>query len=141
MHPLKKLAQDNLRRADPEVLIELALLLWYSEDPLPAVRDVLDGLDGIELRRAIYTLDRLRRFNVLTRQRYQELADLVRLPRWDPLKVVFVLSPPPPRGRSAEWPDFLAQGWGLGELERLKASCVLPYQTRHYAAERRKDQN
>ncbi|MDG4219420.1 hypothetical protein L5C07_03395, partial [Pseudomonas aeruginosa] len=70
MHPLKKLAQDNLRHADPEVLIELALLLWYSEDPLPAVRDVLDGLDGIELRRAIYTLDRLRRFNVLTRQRY-----------------------------------------------------------------------
>ncbi|WP_143038233.1 hypothetical protein [Pseudomonas saponiphila] len=142
MHPLKRLVQGELHHADPEMLVQIALNLWYHPDPVPLLLEVVNGLQDMELRRALYTLDRLRRYGTaMTEQRRIELSDLIRSPRWEPLKVIFVLSPPPPWGRRAKWPDVLAQGWGLGEEERLDTACILKYQTRHYAAERRKDQN
>jgi len=144
MHPLKRLVQGDLHHADPEVLIETALSLWYHPDPMPMILEIVDGLQDqdIQLRRALYTLDRLRHYGTaMTEQRRVELTELVCSPRWDSLKVVFVLSPPPPWGRSEKWPDILAQGWGLGEEERLNTACILQYQTRHYAAERRKGQS
>lgn len=131
-HPLARLVQAPLDQAAPELLVELALLLWYAAAPVPAIQDVLNGLQGIELRRALYALDRLRRFECMGKHRYQELADLVKSPRWEPLKVSFVRLPPHWPGQ----PDWLAQGWGLAE--HLDGQAVLPYQTRHYAAERRK---
>ncbi|WP_407733118.1 hypothetical protein [Pseudomonas citronellolis] len=142
MHPLKRLVQGELHNADPGVLVETALNLWYHPDPMPLVLEVVNGLQEMELRRALYTLDRLRRYGTaMTERRYLELTELVCQSRWEPLKVVFVLSPPPPWGRSAKWPDVLAQGWGLGEEERLNTACILKYQTRHYAAEHRRGQN
>ncbi|HEP9751790.1 hypothetical protein [Pseudomonas aeruginosa] len=124
-----------LAQAAPETLIEVALLVWYDPDPLPSLKRVLDALEGVELRRALYVLDRLRRFDCMGKQRYCELADLVKSPRWEPLKVSFVPLPPHWSGQ----PDWLAQGWGLAEY--LNTKIILPYQTRHYAAERRKGVN
>ena len=142
MHPLKRLVQGELHHANPEVLVETALNLWYHPDPMPLVLKVVNGLQDIELRRALYTLDRLRRYGTaLTEQRRIELTELVRSPRWDSLKIFFVLSPPPPWGGGERWPDILAQGWALGEAERLDTACILKYQTRQYAAKRRKGQS
>lgn len=131
-HPLAHLVSVPLSQAAPELLVELALLLWYSPNPLPVLQDVLDDLQGVELRRALYAIDRLRRYECMGDQRYRELADLVKAPRWEPLKVSFVRLPPHWPGR----PDWLAQGWGLAES--LDSQAILPYQTRHYAASMRK---
>ncbi|EPP9374982.1 hypothetical protein PZF67_006724 [Pseudomonas aeruginosa] len=137
-HPLTRLASAPLAQAAPETLIEVALLVWYDLDPLPLLTRTLDTLQGAELRRALYVLDRLRRYGTaLTKQRYQELTDLVRSPRWDHLKVIFV--PPPPYPRGPLRVEILALEWGLeGENELLNTKTILYYQTRHYAAERRK---
>lgn len=133
-HPLNRLVQGLLNQTEPEVLIELSLLLWYSPDPMPELLEVIDGLQGIELRRALYVIDRLRRYGTaLTRQRYQELSDLVR--SWGHLKVIFVPPPPYPRGPLAV--DRNALGWGLVG-ESLNTKAILPYQTRHYVASVRK---
>ncbi|MBN0002419.1 hypothetical protein JTL74_34800, partial [Pseudomonas aeruginosa] len=86
-------------QAAPEILIKVALFVWYDLNPLPSLKRTLDALEGAELRRALYVLDRLRRYGTaLTKQRYQELTDLVRSARWDHLKVIFVPPPPYPRG-------------------------------------------
>lgn len=139
MHPLKKLVQRELYSADPELLVEVALNLWYESDPMPKVLEVLDCLEGVELRRALYTLDRLRRYGTaLTRQRYEELTTLVRSTRWEHLKIFFVSAPPASQGQASLSADFLAQGWGLGRQERLQTACILPFQTRHYAAHARR---
>ncbi|HFH2966672.1 hypothetical protein [Pseudomonas aeruginosa] len=137
-HPLALLASAPLAQAAPETLIEVALLVWYDLDPLPLLKRTLDTLQGVQLRRALYVLDRLRRYGTaLTSQRYQELTDLVCSPRWDHLKVIFV--PPPPYPRGPLRVEILALGWGLeGENELLNTKTILYYQTRHYAAERRK---
>lgn len=136
--PLTRLASAPLAQATPETLIEVALFVWYDPDPLPSLKRALDALKGVELRRALYVLDRLRRYGTaLTEQRYRELTDLVRSPRWDHLKVIFV--PPPPYPRGPLRVEILALGWGLeGDGELLNTKCILFYQTRHYAAERRK---
>ncbi|RQE53913.1 hypothetical protein IPC297_29635 [Pseudomonas aeruginosa] len=136
--PLTRLASAPLAQAAPETLIEVALLVWYDLDPLPLLKRTLGTLQGVQLRRALYVLDRLRRYGTaLTSQRYQELTDLVCSPRWDHLKVIFV--PPPPYPRGPLRVEILALGWGLeGENELLNTKTILYYQTRHYAAERRK---
>lgn len=132
------LASAPLAQAAPETLIKVALLVWYDPDPLPSLKRALEALEGVELRRALYVLDRLRRYGTaLTTERYQELTDLVRSPRWDHLKVIFV--PPPPYPRGPLRIEILALGWGLeGENELLNTKTILYYQTRHYAAERHK---
>lgn len=130
------LVSAPLAQAAPETLIEVALFVWYDPNPLPSLKRTLDALKDFELRRALYVLDRLRRYGTaLTNQRYQELTELVRSPRWDHLKVIFVPPPPPPRGPLRV--DLNALGWGL-EGETLSTKAILPYQTRHYASERRK---
>ena len=136
--PLITLVSTPLAQAAPEALIEVALLVWYDPDPLPSLKRTLDALEGAGLRRALYVLDRLRRYGTaLTKQRYQELTDLVCSPRWDHLKIIFV--PPPPYPRGPLRVEILALGWGLeGENELLNTKTILYYQTRHYAAERRK---
>jgi hypothetical protein len=133
---LTTLVSAPLAQAAPETLIEVALLVWYDPDPLPLLKRTLDALEGAELRRALYVLDRLRRYGTaLTKQRYQELTGLVCSPRWDHLKVIFV--PPPPYPRGPLRVEILAMGWGMeGENERLDTKTILYYQTRHYAAER-----
>ena len=60
--PLTRLASAPLAQAAPETLIELALLVWYDLDPLPLLKRTLDTLQGVQLRRALYVLDRLRRY-------------------------------------------------------------------------------
>ncbi|MCH2927835.1 hypothetical protein K3W22_14765, partial [Listeria monocytogenes] len=70
--PLITLVSTPLAQAVPEALIEVALLVWYDPDPLPSLKRTLDALEGVEVRRALYILDRLRRYGTaLTKQRYQ----------------------------------------------------------------------
>ncbi|MCO2575767.1 hypothetical protein FA325_32370 [Pseudomonas aeruginosa] len=120
--PLTRLASTPLAQAAPEALIEVALLVWYDPDPLPSLKRALDALEGIQQRRARFALDVLRRYPCTSPERSQALRDLVRL------KVSF-------RGGPL---SALLSAWGLNEADRLDTAPVLPYQTRHYAAERRK---
>ncbi|EZN98739.1 hypothetical protein, partial [Pseudomonas aeruginosa] len=120
--PLASLASVPLAQAAPEALIEVALLVWYDPDPLPSLKRALEALEGIQQRRARFALDVLRRYPCTPPERSQALRDLVRL------KVSF-------RGGPL---SALLSAWGLDEADRLNTAPVLPYQTRHYAAERRK---
>ncbi len=117
--PLTRLASTPLAQAAPEALIEVALLVWYDPDPIPSLKR---ALEGIQQRRARFALDVLRRYPCTSPERSQALRDLVRL------KVSF-------RGGPL---SALLSAWGLDEADRLNTAPVLPYQTRHYAAERRK---
>lgn len=121
-HPLTILASAPLAQAAPETLVEVALLVWYDPDPLPSLKRALDALEGIQQRRARFALDVIRRYPCTERERKQALRDLV------DLKVSF---------RGGPLTDLL-HAWGLDETDIPNTQAILPYQTRHYAAERRK---
>ena len=120
--PLITLVSAPLAQAAPEALIEVALLVWYDADPLPSLKRALEVLEGIQQRRARFVLDVIRRYPCTERERKQALRDLI------DLKVNF---------RGGPLTDLL-HAWGLDENDIPNTKAILPYQTRHYAAEQRK---
>lgn len=123
-HPLYRLASVPLTSATVEALTEFALLIWYS-DELRA-QDVLDELIGCEIaqRRALYLIDRFRRYPCLTDARAAKLKSFVS--EWVKLKPTQVTEAAPNL-------DRVARDWGLDEDVVDKIKPVLIYQTRHYA--------
>ncbi|EJC9823102.1 hypothetical protein ACM74M_12075 [Pseudomonas aeruginosa] len=119
---LTALASAPLAQAAPETLIEVALLVWYDPDPLPSLKRTLDALEGIQQRRARFALDVIRRYPCIELERQRALRDLV------DLKVSF---------EGGSMVDLL-NAWDLDETETPNTKAILPYQTRHYADERRK---
>ncbi|MCO2858307.1 hypothetical protein FA276_27395 [Pseudomonas aeruginosa] len=119
---LTALARPPLAQAAPETLIEVALLVWYDPDPLPSLKRTLDALEGIQQRRARFALDVIRRYPCIELERQRALRDLV------DLKVSF---------EGGSMADLL-NAWDLDETETPNTKAILPYQTRHYADERRK---
>ncbi|MCY1363327.1 hypothetical protein D9M69_500840 [compost metagenome] len=123
--PLITLVSTPLAQAAPETLIEVALFVWYDLDPLPQLKCALEALEGIQQRRARFALDVIRRYSCIELERQRALRDLV------DLKVSF---------EGGTMVDLLS-AWGLDETETPNTKAILPYQTRHYAAERRKGVN
>ncbi len=119
---LTTLARAPLSQAAPETLIEVALFVWYAPDPLPSLKCTLEALAGIQQRRARFALDVIRRYPCIELERQRALRDLV------DLKVSF---------EGGSLVDLL-NAWDLDETETPNTKAILPYQTRHYAAERRK---
>ncbi|UXJ53074.1 hypothetical protein [Pseudomonas citronellolis] len=119
---LTTLARAPLGQATPETLIEVALFVWYAPDPIPSLKRALEALEGIQQRRARFALDVLRRYPCTELERKQALRNLV------DLKVSFCGGP---------LTDLL-HAWGLDETDIPNTKAILPYQTRHYAATRRK---
>ncbi|AVK21588.1 hypothetical protein ACRS7P_07405 [Pseudomonas aeruginosa] len=111
-----------LAQAASETLIEVALFVWYAPDPLPSLKRALETLEGIQQRRARFALDVIRRYPCIELERQRALRDLVEL------EVSF---------EGGSMTDLL-NAWGLDETETPNTKAILPYQTRHYAAERRK---
>ncbi|HCW1101725.1 hypothetical protein [Pseudomonas aeruginosa] len=116
------LVNAPLAQAASETLIEVALFVWYAPDPLPSLKRALETLEGIQQRRARFALDVIRRYPCIELERQRALRDLVEL------EVSF-------EGGSMTDP---LNAWGLDETETPNTKAILPYQTRHYAAERRK---
>ncbi len=116
------LVSTPLTQAAPETLIEVALFVWYDPNPLPSLKRTLEILEGIQQRRARFILDVIRRYPCIELERQQALCELA------DLKVSFQGGP---------LTDLL-RAWGLDEADIPNTKAILPYQTRHYAAERRK---
>lgn len=128
-HPLYRLACCPFKHAEIETFVEFALLIWYSDNlrPEEVFRDL--GGDETSKRRAIYLIDRFRRYPCLTDERAEALRLFVM--GWDSLKRETKVQR---KDNSIKSLDKLALEWGLDEDVVLLAKHVLKYQTRHYAA-------
>ena len=114
------IGRRGLAHVDSLIVVEVAMCIWYS-DVLPDL-----GVVPAELHGDVgYLLDRLARFNVLSKQRKMQL-----LAALAPYK-----AQRRPATASASQ-DHLAVEWGAStDLAPLYPS-LLPYQTRHFAATR-----
>ncbi|OPE30068.1 hypothetical protein APB26_33505 [Pseudomonas aeruginosa] len=119
---LTRLVRAPLSQAAPETLTKVAVFVWYDTDPLPSLKRILATLEGIQERRARFILDLRRRYPCTEPERHRELRELVGL------KVSFRGGPH----------TGLLHAWGLDEDDWPNTKAILPYQTRHYAAERRR---
>lgn len=128
------LVKQPLNQANEDVLVRAAKAFWYSNISLEAeVRCFLEQERTVlELRRAGYLLERFTRFTCLTDERAEE-----------GLSMLSRLFPSLRKGEEARSDkrgvDHLALFWGLQEGLGLKVQAMLPYQTRHYMAERRQE--
>ncbi len=130
-----RLASAPLREASSELLSELALIVWYADDALDNLQSVLDNdLDDCsELirRRAIYLVDRLRRFPCVTNEKAFQLKIFVF--SHEALKPGF-RSEKANQLLSTHKLEKLAFDWGLDEDVGPQIKDVLQLQTRHFAA-------
>jgi hypothetical protein len=133
-HPLYRLASTPLCEASSELLSELALIVWYADNAVAGLQSVLDHMEGgseLMLRRAIYLIDRLRRFPCITNEKAIQLKKLVA--HFNTLKAADHLEETS-RSLSIQKPEALAYGWGLDEDVTIQMKHVLQFQTRHYAS-------
>lgn len=115
---LVALVQQGLLLADKERLIEVAKALWYS----PEVPDP-SNLPPQCQNDVCYVIDRLARFNVLSKSRKLQLLNAIEKFRKD-------LGTQP----ASATLDPLAASWGAsGDLIPFMQD-LLPFQTRHFAA-------
>lgn len=130
-HPLYRLATVPFTSATVENLTEFALLIWYSDDL--RAQDVMGELVGHDVaqRRALYLIDRFRRYPCLTSARAAKLKSFVS--EWASLKVSLVSGATPNLKKGCVL-DKVAREWGLDEDIVAKIKPVLFYQTRHYAS-------
>ena len=114
---LATLCSEGLARVDTDLLIRVAVTVWYS-------RFIPDLSNVPEPCRADigYLLDRLSRFNIMSKERKLELlASLV------PYK------PESLPATTSACKDTLAIAWGASADLMPFVDDLLPYQTRHYA--------
>lgn len=131
---LEDVTREGLRHASVESLAELAKLLWYGQgDLVPVLEDeVSKRLRHVDQKqRALYLVDRLRRFPCVPRDKAAVLKAFVS--SWSTLKPA-ARSPQASRLLAAHRLDRLAFEWGLEEDVSPQMKEVLQYQTRHYAA-------
>lgn len=131
---LEDVTREGLGHASSEALAELAKQLWYGQRDLVPVleEEVSKRLRKVDQKqRALYLVDRLRRFPCVPRDKATVLKAFVS--SWSSLK-------PVARSRranqllAAHRLDKLAFEWGLEEDVSTQMKEVLQYQTRHYAA-------
>ncbi len=115
-HMLIDIGRRGLAHADRVLVVEVAMCIWYS-DLVPDLRVVPPELHGD----VGYLLDRLARFNVLTKQRKLQL-----LAALTPYKV----QRRPAATSSCQ--DHLAVEWGASADLTPLYPALLPYQTRHF---------
>lgn len=133
---LDTLVKSPLDQADDAALVNAAKALWYSSANLG--NEVAAFLschsEELELRRAGYLLERLTRFACVSDSRVCETLNVIELfaCATSTQEVTRRLGVPLHQRR-----DELAISWGLAEGLGLKAQALMPYQTRHYAAEQR----
>jgi hypothetical protein len=114
------IGRHGLAHVDKILLVEVAMCIWYS-DVVPDLRVVPAELHGD----VGYLLDRLARFNILSKPRkLQMLAALT------PYKVQHRPAP------ASSCQDPLAVEWGASADLTPLYPTLLPYQTRHFAATR-----
>ncbi|HBP0428810.1 TPA: hypothetical protein L5Q11_005024 [Pseudomonas aeruginosa] len=131
---LEDVTRKGLRHASAEALAELAKQLWYSQvDLVPVLEDkVSKRLRRVDQKqRALYLVDRLRRFPCVPPDKAEVLKSFVST--WSSLKPA-AHSPRATELLAAYRLDTLAYEWGLEEDVSPQMKEVLQYQTRHYAA-------
>lgn len=127
-------ASAGFHSTSAQTLAELAKQLWYSpHDLVPDLQsEVSSKLQEVDQqRRALYLVDRLRRYPCLPDDKAAHLKEFVSC--WAFLK------PATPSKRASEMVashrlDKLAFEWGLEEDLTAQMKEVLQYQTRHFAA-------
>lgn len=124
---LEKLTKKPLNQADSEALRNVALEVWYSKTDLSTELSAFARRQrsDLEFRRAGYLLERLTRFTCLSENRLSETVE--GLKHFRPFAT--------PSGATRRRSDALAARWGLDEGLGEKVQELLPYQTRHYAAD------
>ncbi|CRM22426.1 MULTISPECIES: hypothetical protein [Pseudomonas] len=131
---LRILVKKPLDHADDVALISAAKAVWYSdEDLVGEVKIFLKGCSSeLEVRRAGYLLERFTRFSCATDSRVKEALKALELFSASKQYVK-------PQGAVAlrSRRDELAMSWGVSEGLGLKVQTLMPFQTRHYAAEQR----
>ena len=115
---LIELAQHGIRRMDRQLLAEVAVAVWYS-----SVQPDLSQIPPLLRSDVGYVLERLARFNILTKQRKLKL-----LASLEPYRR---LRQP---AADSHFQDPLAVAWGASADMTPFMQDILPYQTRHYAA-------
>lgn len=128
---LDTLTSKPLNQADSAALEDAAKELWYSENDLGSELVLFLEVERtlVELRRAGYLLERLTRFTCVTPDRLTEATEgLKHFQRYAASESAV----PASRG------DALSVRWGLDESLGTKVQTLLPLQTRHYQAERRR---
>lgn len=131
---LEDVTREGLRHASTEALAELAKQLWYGQGDLVPVleEEVSRRLRQVDQKqRALYLVDRLRRFPCVPRDKATVLKAFVS--SWSSLKPA-ARSPRASQLLAAHRLDKLAFEWGLEEDVSPQMKEVLQYQTRHYAA-------
>ncbi|WP_095146450.1 MULTISPECIES: hypothetical protein [unclassified Pseudomonas] len=137
---LDTLVKCPLNQADDAALVSLAKTVWYSNSNSNSnleseVRAFLRRhTSEVEVRRAGYLLERLTRFACVSDSRVSETFSALELfSSSTPKQEVKPQAAVSLRKRR----DELAAIWGLSEGLGLKAQTLMPFQTRHYAAEQR----
>ena len=131
---LEDVTRGGLRHASAEALAELAKQLWYGQGDLVSVLEdeVSRRLRQVDQKqRALYLVDRLRRFPCVPRETAALLKAFVS--SWSSLKPA-ARSPRASQLVATHRLDKLAFEWGLEEDVSPQMKEVLQYQTRHYAA-------
>jgi hypothetical protein len=103
----------------PKDFKSIALGIWY-EDYTPN----LDNLESHQLQKAGYIIDRLMRFNCVSKERYLVLLELM-----SSIPITLVTIKTDLTNNNIE---SLAIKWNLNEDISHLVQTVLPFQTRHY---------
>lgn len=115
---LGQLVGQGFTRADSGLLREVAERLWYSHS-VPDLTKVPSRLRAD----AGYLVDRLARFNVLSKE--QKLLVMTALSPFKPIQPV-----------ASACKDPLAVTWGASMDLTTRLPELMPYQTRQYASDR-----
>ncbi|NMX77829.1 hypothetical protein HBO23_33210 [Pseudomonas sp. WS 5532] len=131
---LEDLTRSELGRVTSGALGAFAQQLWYGDqDLVPVLESEVSGrLRGAaQKQRALYLVDRLRRFPCLTDAKAARLKEFVS--SWSTLKPA-VHSAQSTQMVTSHKLDKLAYEWGLEEDVVPQMKDVLEFQTRHFAA-------
>ncbi|WP_150718091.1 hypothetical protein [Pseudomonas fluorescens] len=133
---LDTLVKRPLNQADDAALVSAAKAVWYSDANLESeVTAFLNcHTDEVEVRRAGYLLERFTRFACVSDSRVLETLNALELFAHSISRQEVTLQSVVPLNQRR---DVLAISWGLDEGLGLKVQTLMPYQTRHYAAEQR----
>lgn len=114
-------------------LSKLAWLVWHEpKDRLPEVKEAVAKLTDRRKKRALYLLDSLRRFPVVSDSRAASLKVL--LQSYEQLRAQ-APSEQAQKLLAAYKLDKVAADWGLEVDARKKFQALLPFQTRHFASD------
>ncbi|SDO14016.1 hypothetical protein SAMN04489798_2134 [Pseudomonas arsenicoxydans] len=133
---LDTLVKSPLNQANDAALVSAAEAVWYSDLNLESEVSAFLSRhsDEIEIRRAGYLLERFTRFACVSDSRVLETFNVLELFAYSTFKQDVKPQTAAPLRRRR---DELAASWGLSEGLGLKAQTLMPFQTRHYAAEQR----